>query len=497
MRVPTSELDDADDDVAYESGARCTCARPLLYGCGAVLATLAIVVSLTPRTLLESALVDGAVWLFALNNTFLVPANVAMASHATTSPPGPPPSPLPSPPPPPPPPPPSPSPPPQPPPPPLPPPPPSPTPRSPPPPPPPPPPRPPHPVASFFAIGDWGYFDKWRPKWDGKREGWEADWRTEGRLVTPQCQGAIADRMREIAKAREGTEAPFKFVINAGDNFYPAGVHGIDDAQWDTEWAEIYHGLPEMEWYSTYGNHDYGQWNRPCACSVSDDVDGAQCAQVQKHGAVHGNQKWHMPAMNFVATPLPGVNIEIVSLDLNTVDDAKTCPWIACGKKFCHERDAVELGCNMARCRATMRHRAQKAYELLEERIAAAKEVGRQLIVFSHYPTTFLRGFYHNGRPMIDLLKDPGLDMTYFGAHVHATDNATHVQTELRRPGWRDFCVGGGGGWACDSNPYMPASQGFVTGVIRSDGRVIDTRLEFVPDSVCCMRNPRPPPAGR
>lgn len=302
--------------------------------------------------------------------------------------------------------------------------------------------------------------------------------------------------MREVAALRADSDAPFKFVVNAGDNFYPAGVHGVQDEVWQSEWGGIYHGLPSMTWYSTYGNHDYGQWNRPCVCR-DDDIDGVHCAQVQKHGAVHGNQKWHLPAMNFFASPLPGVNLEIVSLDLNTVDDGKTCPWIACGKVFCYEDQAVVPGCNLARCRRTMRRRAEQAYDLLEARIAEARAANRQLIVFSHYPTTYLRGFYHHGKSFIDLLKAANVDMVYFGAHVHATDNMTYVSQELRRPGWRDFCVGGGGGWACDRNPYMPASQGFVTGVVRSDGRVIDLKFEFLPDSVCCMANPRAQPGRR
>ena len=124
----------------------------------------------------------------------------------------------------------------------------------------------------------------------------------------------------------------------------------------------------------------------------------------------------------------------------------------------------------------------------------------QDMLVFSHYPTTYLRGFYHHGKSFIDLLKAANVDMVYFGAHVHATDNMTYVSQELRRPGWRDFCVGGGGGWACDRNPYMPASQGFVTGVVRSDGRVIDLKFEFLPDSVYpILKPPRvlEEPAGR
>ena len=129
---------------------------------------------------------------------------------------------------------------------------------------------------------------------------------------------------------------------------------------WDTEWGDIYHTLPPMKWYGVYGNQcalgraalshamaaplrplsdlmcsppalpsDYGQYNRACACDDPDkhsfDLAGAQCAQVQKHGSSHNFQEWYMPAMSYFATPLPGVNLEVVALDTNIVDEHKTC----------------------------------------------------------------------------------------------------------------------------------------------------------------------------
>ena len=35
--------------------------------------------------------------------------------------------------------------------------------------------------------------------------------------------------MRAVAAERENTEKPFKFVVNVGDNFYPAGVSSVTD----------------------------------------------------------------------------------------------------------------------------------------------------------------------------------------------------------------------------------------------------------------------------
>ena len=420
---------------------------------------------------------------------------------------------------------------------------------------PPPPARPARPIASFFAIGDWGYLDEWRKGHvhTAADHGWYTDWRLEYRLANGDCQGKLADRMREVAAERAQTELPFKFVVNVGDNFYPAGVVSVNDPVWDTEWGNVYHTLPKMKWYSTYGNHDYGQLNRPCVCSDGKDNEGTACAQVQKHGGVHNNQQWHMPSMNYYETPLPGVNLEIVSIDTNVVDAHKICPWIVCGCYACPcklEKEAVEDNstqlitkalrarrldqrrlfddleeygdegngtqrmlrraqreqmqkrgrrrldnfgrCSAEVCKKTLSARAEQGFTLLEARIKAAEGTGRQLIVNTHYPTPWLKHWRsRSGKTITDLLHNPRVKIAFFGGHVHATDNTTNVDHGLRRHGWNDYCVGGGGGWACDYPHTQPVdvSQGFVTGEVRSDGQVANFRFEHVPDSICCELN--------
>lgn len=354
---------------------------------------------------------------------------------------------------------------------------------------------PPHspPVASFFAIGDWGYLDEWRPEHirattDHK---FYKDWREEGQICTPQCQYILADAMAAEARRLTQTEMPVKFVVNAGDNFYPAGVSGVHDQVWEKEWGRVYSALPAgVTWYGVYGNHDYGQFNRQCCCDVSDAGDGPgstdgtrSCAQVQKHGHSHGGQRWYMPKMSYHASPLPGVNIEIVALDINTIDSGRSCPWVVCGKVTCSATEETE-GCNMAMCTSTIKRRGEAAARLLKSRVEAAEQTDTQLIVVTHYPTTWISRTRIAGISLMSVMSNPRVHILYFGAHVHSTDNMTHVDHSARRPGWNDFCVGGGGGWACDG------PQGFVVGEVQADGKVANLRIKTMANHECCVANP-------
>ena len=77
-------------------------------------------------------------------------------------------------------------------------------------------------------------------------------------------------------------------------------------------WGEKYAhpGLPPgLKWYGVYGNHDYGQANKECSCSL--EHDGSECAQVRRHGYVSkaSGHVWYMPKLNYhEQLELPGLN---------------------------------------------------------------------------------------------------------------------------------------------------------------------------------------------
>lgn len=80
---------------------------------------------------------------------------------------------------------------------------------------------------SFVVLGDWG--------------------------KGTDNQRAVATTLGEAAAATQA-----RFVISAGDNFYPRGVTSVDDPKWRDTFEEVYNSPAlEVPWYPVFGNHDY------------------------------------------------------------------------------------------------------------------------------------------------------------------------------------------------------------------------------------------------
>ena len=93
---------------------------------------------------------------------------------------------------------------------------------------------------SFVVIGDWG-------------------------MGGNTTQRKIAEQI--FAKSRLHNA---RFVVTAGDNFYPSGVADVSDQNWQKSFEEIYveDSLP-LKWYPVLGNHDY-QGNPQAEVEYSD-----------------------------------------------------------------------------------------------------------------------------------------------------------------------------------------------------------------------------------
>ena len=202
-----------------------------------------------------------------------------------------------------------------------------------------------------------------------------------------------------------------------------------------------------------------------------------------------------------VLTPsLAALAAQVVVLDLNYVDPRKiACPYIACKHDDCGKGEWDRQGdkwaapyphCDMDRCLAVFKQRAGKAARMLKQRLQLAERHDTQLLVVCHYPGSYLRGRKFDGIDLWALLTSSRVHVTFFGGHVHSTDNhsawdSKHgkrtVDLYTSRTGWREYSVGGGGGWACDG------LQGVVAGEVLSNGRVDNLRFIMATEDECCV----------
>eukprot|EP00931_Biecheleriopsis_adriatica_P050337 TRINITY_DN29137_c0_g1_i1.p1 TRINITY_DN29137_c0_g1~~TRINITY_DN29137_c0_g1_i1.p1 ORF type:complete len:409 (+),score=60.29 TRINITY_DN29137_c0_g1_i1:31-1257(+) len=305
---------------------------------------------------------------------------------------------------------------------------------------------------SFLVIGDWG--------WDSKVHG--------PNIRENRCQRLIAEKMLE--KFRELGDV--KFIINVGDSFYPHGVRGKDDPQWDSKWRKIYHEeLRSVPWYTVYGNHDL--IGDPCACASN---SSAECALVNPN--ITDLDYFYMPDVNWNKEH-PELDLEVVAMDTNEYEwswnhhapQNKQCP-LDCAWTKCQEK-----------CEWNMKYRARDALRLLKDRYE--KSPHKNLVVFSHYPTDY---FWNHARyPLLQVLRDNSKHkVEYFAGHRHSTDRFSTIPTHPNN----NWLVGGGGGWSCDS-PH----QGIVVGLI-DENSDLKTYPVYVPHWHCCDKPGPPTPPG-
>jgi hypothetical protein len=296
---------------------------------------------------------------------------------------------------------------------------------------------------SFLVIGDWG--------WDNG---------THGNVMTTSCQLTIADAMLKTFNALGDVQ----FIINVGDSFYPSGVRGKWDPQWDKKWRNMFPAkLRSVPWYSTYGNHDYHIDPGVCSENVTDG------AQINYN--ISDLDYFYMPGYNWYKEH-PELGLEVVSMDMNQLMDA----WN--GKVPVVPADCGYTPCKK-KCEKLLHARTKEGTQLFHERVNKSK--ARNLLVFSHYPTDYLWAAWDPWKLIDDLKVNHTADgsprhVEYFGGHRH------NVDQDSTRSIWpnSNWLVGGGGGWSCDG-----ANQGFVVGEIKDDFQLV-TYSQIVDWNMCC-----------
>jgi hypothetical protein len=299
-------------------------------------------------------------------------------------------------------------------------------------------------LGSFLVIGDWGH-----------------DPNTHGNCYSDRCQNTVAAAM-DATMAQLGD---VKFIVNVGDSFYPNGVRGKDDEQWDSKWRNVYSPeLRSVPWYSVYGNHDYHQDPGSCSDTVS---DGAQI-----NDDITDLDTFYMPDYSWTKEH-PELQLEVVALDLNNYQNGWNTGIPASQQSF---SDCQYTACQ-SECYARMKARSVAAFDLFKERASAS--TAKNLVVFSHYPTDYFwdESPGDESADFLSQLKDGSKHhIAFFGGHRHNVDKDSTIDISPND----SWLSGGGGGWSCDGN-----QQGFVVGQIAKDG-TLTTRAVLVDPGSCC-----------
>ncbi len=91
-------------------------------------------------------------------------------------------------------------------------------------------------------------------------------------------QYAVADAMASVCADKTTVDrAGCDFALLLGDNFYDAGVDGVDDSQFQTKFEDPY-SVVDFPFYVVLGNHDYGElglyaWQSDYEIEYSDHSD--------------------------------------------------------------------------------------------------------------------------------------------------------------------------------------------------------------------------------
>jgi tartrate-resistant acid phosphatase type 5 len=117
--------------------------------------------------------------------------------------------------------------------------------------------------------------------------------------------GDGSDPQKRVAAAmlRYHEQHPFDFAITLGDNFYPSGMDSPSDPRWATWWSALYDPL-KIEFYATFGNHDWNQPNGPAA----------EILFSQR------SPSWRMPAAYYTFEAGP---VQFFALDTDIISEAQ------------------------------------------------------------------------------------------------------------------------------------------------------------------------------
>jgi tartrate-resistant acid phosphatase type 5 len=257
------------------------------------------------------------------------------------------------------------------------------------------------PELAFAVVGDWG-------KGNAK-------------------QKAVAE---VLGKAAESIGA--RFIVSAGDNFYPRGVTSVSDPNWKTLFENVYTAPSLMvPWHAVLGNHDHR---------------GSTAAQIEYSKT---STRWRLPAPFYKHSEriTDAVDADFFFLDTTPLYQASRWPW----RLWPFENEQ---------------------YAWLKRELAASTADWK--IVVGHHPV-YSGGSHGNTSILIEklqpLFEQFGVD-AYFNGHDHALEHVVKDNVNY-------FTVGAGAGGSLngtiEGSRFLRGGAGFMTARLHAS----DLQVEF------------------
>lgn len=262
---------------------------------------------------------------------------------------------------------------------------------------------------AFVAIGDWG---------------------RKGEMHQTEVAAAMGQAAAEIGS---------RFVLSAGDNFYPAGVQTVDDPHWKESFEDIY-AAPALQtpWIAALGNHDYR--GKP----------GAQLAYARR------NPRWRMPQRHYV---LSGAEFGAPQLDVFVLD---TTPMVG---------DEAEAVMRLTRGRVSL---PDPEPQIAWLKAALSASTADWKVVVGHHPIR--SGGHHGGSLLLAERIEPLLATHNVQAYICGHD---HTLQHIRAGGVNHICTGAGASAgdaaAVQGTLFRYSQPGFAMFALGREG----LRLEF------------------
>lgn len=256
----------------------------------------------------------------------------------------------------------------------------------------------PDPTLSFLALGDWGQ------------------------------QGSPTQRRVADAMGATALQHASRFVVSAGDNFYPAGVTSTQDAHWRRSFEDVY-VAPALQtpWFSALGNHDYRG-------SVQAQIDYSRLSR-----------RWRMPSRYF---KVAGAEFGASFVDLFVID---TSPMVD-GRNYDELFQQLAHGHHAS-------HESARQLDWLDQALAASTAAWK--IVVGHHP---IYSGGHGDSPRLVESLAPMFEAHRVRVYVNGHD---HSLQHIRRGGVDYICTGSGaeandGLRAVEGTRYAASTPGFA-----------------------------------